>query len=175
MSAAPAESTALDILQALRRDLAPWCSENGARSVIAPDPAAVVDLITAGQPKGALIVLWYGGDNPIADAGLICDNQVSGRFGATVCVARSMAVSDIPTQPDGLRLAESLRTAICTDATGEGLMDGWRYGGMSSTPGYGGDLLPAWSISLEGVYAFRVSDSDADREDGESATNDSLE
>lgn len=161
---APAESTAVEILDALRRDLKPWCVAHGVRAVVAPDPAAVVDLLTAGQPSGALLVLWYSGDAPVADAGLICDNQISGRFAATVCTAKNLAVSDRAVAPDALTLAESLRGEIAANASGDGLLDGWRYGGMSPAPEYGGALLPAWTISLEGCYAFRVPEPGADDE-----------
>lgn len=160
MSEVGAESDAREILEALRRDLTPWCSEHGVRCIVAEGPAAAVELLSAGAPAGALLVLWYGGDSPVADAGLVCDNQVAGRFAATLCTARALTVSDAGAAPDALALAEALRTEVHKNATGAGLLDGWRYGGLAPATSYGGELLPAWTLTLEGCFAFRTSNED---------------
>jgi hypothetical protein len=44
-----------------------WAVDHNARVTVANDPAHAIELLTAGQPNGCGVVIFYGGDDPADD------------------------------------------------------------------------------------------------------------
>ena len=120
-----------------------WARDHRCRVSVAPDPARALELMEAGAPDGCALALWYAGDSPADDRGLVCDTQVEGRFALALSKRQGLAARE--GAPGALQEAEDLRAFLLSEASGDGLLDGWRYGGMDAT-GAG------YTISLLGCY-----------------------
>ncbi len=156
--------TAAAILEALAAELRErWAPGYRARVSVAPDPARAMELLSAGAPDGCALALWFAGEGPADDRGLVCDEQLAGRFALSLCAHPGLALRDGRPAPGALGEAESLRRFLLRESAGRGLLDGWRYAGMESFQHSRGDApLGGYTLTLEGVY-----DCGDDTEEGE--------
>ena len=136
--------TASRILETLAAEIRDgWAREHRCRVSVAPDPARALELMEAGAPDGCALALWYAGDSTADDRGLVSDTQVEGRFALALSKRQGLAPRE--GAPGALQEAESLRAFLLSEASGDGLLDGWRYGGMDATSA-------GYTISLLGCY-----------------------
>lgn len=142
--------TASDILESLADEIREgWARDHRCRVSVAPDPARAMELMEAGAPDGCALALWYAGDSAADDRGLVCDSQVEGRFALSLSKRAGLAPRE--GAPGALREAESLRAFLLTEASGDGLLDGWRYGGMEAHgAGYTITLLGCHDFAADG-------------------------
>ena len=136
--------TASRILETLAEEIrAGWARGRRCRVTVAPDPARALELMEAGAPDGCALALWYAGDSPADDRGLVSDTQVEGRF--ALALSKKAGLAPREGAPGALQEAEDLRAFLLSEASGDGLLDGWRYGGMDATEA-------GYTISLLGCY-----------------------
>jgi len=143
------------ILETLAADIRTnWAPAHRCRVQVAPDPARALELLQAGAPDGCSLALWYAGEGAADDKGLVCDEQVAGRFSLALACHPGMKPRDGQGAGTGaLAEAESLRAFLLRESAGEGLLDGWRYGGMSSFQLPRGDApLGGYTLTLTGIY-----------------------
>lgn len=145
---------AATILEALAADIRTnWAPAHRCRVQVAPDPARALELLSAGAPDGCSLALWYAGEGPADEKGLVCDEQVAGRFSLALTVHPGMKLRDGGGAPGSLSEAESLRRFLLREADGSLLLDGWRYAGMESFQLPQGDApLGGYTLTLEGIY-----------------------
>lgn len=151
------ESSATAVLGALAEEIQTgWAAQNGARVVVAEDPVQEQELLLAGSPNGATVVLSFRGDAPADDFGAESNNVAVAQFGATVSSAQGLRVSDSTDAPGALAKAESLRAWIFSRSEARGMVEAWRYAGMQPTTTYGaqGAALRAYTITFSGIYAW---------------------
>lgn len=146
--------TASAILEALAEDVRTnWAPAHRCRVQVAPDPARALELLAAGAPDGCSLALWYAGEGAADDRGLVCDEQVAGRFSLALAVHPGMRLRDGRGAPGALSEAESLRRFLLREADDSLLLDGWRYAGMESFQLPQGDApLGGYTLTLEGIY-----------------------
>ncbi|MBR1837911.1 MAG: hypothetical protein IJ783_11585 [Kiritimatiellae bacterium] len=144
--------TAAAILEALAEEIRrSWASAHRCRVSVAPDPARALELLAAGAPEGCALTLYFEGEEPADDRGLVCDEQLAGRFSLALLAHPGMREREAA--PGALALAEDLRRFLLREASGEGLLDGWRYAGMQSFNLSRGDApLGGYTLTLTGVY-----------------------
>lgn len=131
-----------------------WAPQHRCRVHVAPDPARALELLAAGAPDGCSLALFYEGEEPADEKGLVCDEQVAGRFSLALVSHPGLKPRDGQGAGAGaLAEAESLRAFLLRESAGEGLLDGWRYGGMSSFQLPRGDApLGGYTLTLTGIY-----------------------
>ena len=130
-----------------------WAPAHRCRVQVAPDPARALELLQAGAPDGSSLALWYAGEGAADDKGLVCDEQVAGRFSLALAVHPGLRLRDGVGAPGALSEAESLRRFLLREADGSLLLDGWRYAGMESFQLPQGDApLGGYTLTLEGIY-----------------------
>ena len=142
------------ILEALAGEIREeWAPEHRCRVQVAPDPARALELLAAGAPDGCSLALYFEGEGPADDRGLVCDEQLEGRFSLSLAAHPGMRERDESGAPGALAAAESLRRFLLRESAGTGLLDGWRYGGMQSFQLSRGDApLGGYTLTLTGIY-----------------------
>ena len=142
------------ILEALAAEIrAGWAGAHRCRVSVAPDPARAMELLSAGAPEGSALALWFEGDSAADDRGLCSDEQLEGRFSLALCRHPGLSPRDSQGAPGALREAESLRRFLLREASGDGLLDGWRYSGAQAFQLAQGDApLGGYTITLLGCY-----------------------
>lgn len=160
--------TASAILEALAAELRErWAPAYRARVSVAPDPARALELLAAGAPDGCSLALYFEGEGPADDRGLVCDEQLEGRFTLALLAHPGLKERDSTLAGTlSLALAESLRRFLLRESAGSGLLDGWRYAGMQSFQLSRGDApLGGYTLTLAGVYDCGDDDANNDNEE----------
>ena len=108
-----------------------YAKTNGATVVVAADPAHAMDLLTAGRPGGATVVLFYASDVPISEEGIEGDTEVEGSVMAAIVQHPGLKLKSGQDAPTVLVNAGKLRSFI-TSLSIDGVLGGMSYGGMAA-------------------------------------------
>lgn len=104
-----------------------WAGDHSARVTVANDPVHAIELLTAGQPNGCAVVLFYGGDDPADDM-----------FTADTLLRANIRIGVSQKQGLKLRTSESVVTLLDQIASLRKLMGGAAIENLVEPPIYKG-------------------------------------
>lgn len=149
-------TTATAVLNALAKQLRDgFAKKHGATVTVAADPAHAMDILAAGTPGGAAIVLFYLDDAPAGEEGLDGDTLVESSIRAAVVQHPGLSVKTGLAAPTVLALADKLRSFI-TKLSIDGVLGGMSYDGMTHLKNYNNEILHGYALTFKVSYAFEI-------------------
>ena len=149
-------TTATAVLNALAAELRKkFAKAHGATVTVAADPAHAMDILAAGTPGGAAIVLFYLDDAPAGEEGLDGDTLVESSIRAAVVQHPGLALKTGLSAPTALALADKLRSFI-TKLAINGVLGGMSYDGMTHLKNYNNEILHGYALTFKVGYAYEI-------------------
>lgn len=157
MSDAPANTTAGAILRTFAETIARgYALGRGASVSVAADPASALDLLTAGKPGGAAIVVFYLADTAVGDEGLPEDTLVECQIRVGVVRHRGLASRPVADAPGVIDDVDALRTWLAQQPADGTLTGVWEYAGMTYLQNNAGELLNGYALTYKALYAHEA-------------------
>ena len=157
MIAHSANSSACAVMREMARLLAGiYATPRQATVAVAADPAHAMELLAAGRPGGAAVVMFYLSDADAADGDLPEDTRVEGRIRIGVVRHQGLAAQPAVGVPGALEEAEALRTCMARIVADETLTGGYEYAGMTYLQNNKGELLHGYALDYKALYAYTV-------------------
>jgi len=150
--------TAYTLLENVAKAIsATWADRFQASVVIADDPAHALQLLTAGSPRGCVVVIFYVSDT-LAGDDFVEDTLLSARLRIGVVKGTGMQLRDGKKPPAVLSVVDSLRAFIGSQEF-EGLMDlDLVYNGMQYIPTADGKAMHGYALTYAPLYSYDIEE-----------------
>jgi len=131
-----------------------WATKYGARVSVAEDPGHAVDLLTAGQPGGCAVVIFYMSDTPASDVPGNTMLDATIRIGIVQKIGLEVRAGKRASPV--LDKVDALRRFLGENAEFDGLANPLEYMGMTPIQVGEGRALNGYALSYRATYAFEI-------------------